>query len=81
MLSRRINPVSTWGRAGIYPNADSNNTKLDTRVAFEVRSRGVRLRPDLYAGVNPVIGRTAAENAEREIAAGLKRAGFAVIYA
>lgn len=69
------------GQSWHLPECRFEQHKTGYKSSYEVRSRGVRLRPDLYAGVNPVIGRTAAENAEREIAAGLKKAGFAVISA
>jgi len=73
----RVYVGQSWHR----PECRFKQHKTGYKSNYEVRSKGVRLRPDLYAGINPVIGRTAAENAEREIAAGLKKAGFAVISA
>jgi hypothetical protein len=45
----------------------------------EAREYGVELCPSLYAGLNPIIGRTAAEQAEIVLAARLREVGFAVI--
>jgi hypothetical protein len=69
------------GQSWHLPECRFEQHKAGYKSSYEVRTRGIRLRRDLYEGTNPVIGRTAAENAEREIAASLMRAGFTVISA
>ena len=48
------------------------------RASRKVRRHGVRLRPRLYARLNPIQTRPEAEHIERRLAARLRRRGFTV---
>jgi predicted GIY-YIG superfamily endonuclease len=76
----RTSPVVYVGMTGLTPERRFVRHKAGVKAGRGwVRDYGIRLRPELYADLNPMTYAEAVE-AERELAETLRRHGFAVIW-
>lgn len=73
------------GRCDVYVGSSIHPPKerfrkhmLQDHASRHVRRRGLRLRPDLYAGYNPLKSREAAKRAEQHLAHSLAYKGHRV---
>lgn len=66
------------GSSALPPEARFQKHLTSPKASRHVRRRGVRLRPDLYSGLNPLSSREAAKRQEHKLANQLERRGYRV---
>lgn len=66
------------GSSALPPQERFQKHKYSPKGSRHVRKRGVRLRPDLYRGVNPMRSREIAKREEQKLAHQLSRQGYRV---
>lgn len=66
------------GSSALVPEARFRKHLTSPKSSRHVRRRGVRLRPDLYSGLNPLPSRMAAKKQEHKLASRLERQGYRV---
>lgn len=66
------------GQSALYPAERFSQHLTGYKAAAAVRRYGERLRPDLFAGWNPIASRAEAEQAEADLAARLREDGYRV---
>lgn len=67
------------GQSWHTPDCRFEQHKKGYKSSKAVREWGMRLRPDLYAGFNPILSEPASEQTEAALAAKLREDGFIVI--
>lgn len=67
------------GQSWHTPECRFNQHKVQYRWNDEVYQYGTALRPELFAHLNPIVGRTAALQAEADLAESLRARNYIVI--
>jgi len=71
-------PAVYVGQSALYPAERFSQHLTGYKAASVVRRYGERLRPDLFAALNPIRTRPLAERAEADLAERLRREGYVV---
>lgn len=71
-------PAVYVGQSALYPAERFSQHLTGYKAAAVVRRFGERLRPDLFAKLNPIRSRAEAETTEAQLAEALRRQGYVV---
>jgi len=66
------------GQSALYPAERFSQHLTGYKASAVVRRFGARLRPDLFAHLNPLSTRLTAERMEQQLAEALRRGGYRV---